>query len=135
MMFWRYLRWSPLVAAGALAACDSRSDPWSEKALLAAPKYLSGNQLLISCRYADSSAVRLERDLIADAAKRTCNQYIAGVTDLAIAVDHDHLCLERVEASQLRSVVIDYLGQHPERLHASAASLTYLALRESFPCK
>ena len=40
-----------------------------------------------------------------------------------------------VEASQMRSIVLKWLREHPERLHQPAGWLVYLAYAGAFPCR
>ena len=69
-----------------------------------------------------------------------CSGYIAAVADLDNGTcspnDNSNFQLpSNSTQSQLKKVVLNWLNQHPEKLHFGAAGLVEIALSENFPCK
>lgn len=70
-----------------------------------------------------------------------CLGYLQGVadTDATLAEWSDsprQACVPQgITSSQLRRVFLDWIGERPDHLHFSAASLALTAFSESWPCK
>lgn len=97
-------------------------------AAAAASTFRTGNDLLLSCKAADTFN------------QGVCNGYMTGVFDVENAfteagVSKRIFCIPAgATAGQLQLVVIQYLEEHPEELHLTAAGLTLLAFQDAFPC-
>jgi hypothetical protein len=66
-----------------------------------------------------------------------CDTYIVGATDaLDLVAPHlTNICRPQSHAiQQLRDIVVNWLGEHPEERHRPAAKLIGLALAEAWPC-
>ena len=73
-------------------------------------------------------------------ANASCLSYIEGVAD-STACDNGGVVAgyswkpeQNITAGQLQKVVVNWLNNHPEKLHLAAQSLVAYALAEAFPC-
>jgi hypothetical protein len=68
-----------------------------------------------------------------------CVIYVMGASDMLDVqqAGSTKVCVPSVgvTGNQMRDVVVKWLGAHPEQRHASAASLIWLVLKESWPCR
>ncbi len=55
-------------------------------------------------------------------------------TGTAFPAEVDTYVPDGVTARQLRAIVEKYVREHPAELHADAAGLVYVAVREAWPC-
>ena len=61
-----------------------------------------------------------------------CAGYVLGVTDTTL----DLYCFPPgVSRMQIRGVAVNYLNNHPEKLHLLAPGLVIKAMQAAFPCK
>ena len=98
-----------------------------------------GNELLSKCK-ATLKTTTDPKD-IPDA--NFCLGFIVGVADTSITYhglyNAPHLvCIPadaKIPHTQLATVVVKYLENHPDQLHYEASSTVIAALREVFPCK
>ena len=71
----------------------------------------------------------------------TCVGYLAGIADSDRAAPawrstKSLFCVPQgVTTGQLRKVLVDYVGQHPEQMEFNAAILVGNAFIEAFPCE
>jgi len=65
-----------------------------------------------------------------------CAGYVVGVADVANNDSSQlRICIPpAITQAQIRSVVVQYLAQHPEEGDYAAFSSVRIALRQSFPC-
>ena len=108
--------------------------------VLASPRpaaALTGNQLLRACGSAPSGEI-------------ACSFYVMGWRDAfmvttvttykaAEMLEHNPkmtVCIPKaVENGQIKGVVLKYLRAHPATLHKDVAVLTWMAMKEAFPCR
>ena len=115
----RAVRITTLAIATALAAGASAR---------AQGAFLTGNDLFTAC-----TGTRT-------AADADCTGYVTGVADALLAVQGfgegaPSVCLSaNVTRGQMRDVVPRYLERNPQDRHYGAASTTFVALRQAFPC-
>lgn len=68
-----------------------------------------------------------------------CTGYIDGMADLGSRVKQpDGVCVNMpsgVEYSQITSVVVKWLREHPQKLQEPAPILFYRALQDAWPCQ
>jgi hypothetical protein len=67
-----------------------------------------------------------------------CEMYLVGVHDATTTLtgeDQTFCVPEKVIGEQLRKVFVKYVTDNPQVLHASASSITILAITEAFPCQ
>jgi len=108
-----------VVAAGLLwpvSALPQQAEPRTSAA------FLRGNQLYDTCT-SQEIVKRLQ-----------CREYIAGMAD-AFNWDKFVCAPDQASENQVRDVVVNYLRDHAEVRHYSAASIARNALQEAFPCK
>jgi len=99
-----------------VSALSQQSEPKTSAA------FLRGNQLYDRCT-SQEIVKRLQ-----------CREYIAGMAD-AFNWDKFVCGPDQASENQVRDVVVNYLRDHPEVRHYSAASIAREALGEAFPCK
>ncbi len=84
-------------------------------------EFKSGNQLRTQCANSQS---QMDQGI--------CLGYIMAVADVNA---NQKICLpSAVTVGQLESISIKYFNDYPDRLHFSADSLIFDALRKTFPC-
>lgn len=65
----------------------------------------------------------------------SCHSFILGVTDTAITIAPNAICLRpHVNPEELRMIVLDKLNAAPSSAGYGAAQYVLIALREQFPC-
>jgi hypothetical protein len=103
-----------------------------------ADRYISGNDLYPLC---SATPENVPGDQQANASTQWgfCRGYIAGVADILEngEVGGYRACIPAptVEIGQLAEVVTNFLRDHPDERHLTAANNVAFALSEAFPCK
>lgn len=91
-----------------------------------------GNELLRDC----TASVR--RDGVDSYRAGWCLGYLAGVRhtrSLYTKFPSVDCTPQEVTSGQIKSIVVKYLQDHPEKLHYTNYGLVNMALNEAFPCK
>ncbi|WP_395622143.1 Rap1a/Tai family immunity protein [Sphingomonas daechungensis] len=93
--------------------------------------YVSGNELFRQCEDKEPFGQTICAGYVAGAVDAL--EFARGINPKAVAI-----CLPQnpaAERGQLTDVVRAYLAAHPERRQLGAATLTFMALRQAFPCR
>ena len=103
-------------------------------------KYLDGNILLSQCKIALEDKDPTLENLSDWASGMMCTAYLRGINDLNSLHQEANLktyfCLpDGMKHNQSIRVVVKFLEDHPEILHAPAMALIVGAYAKAFPCK
>jgi hypothetical protein len=101
-------------------------------------KPFDGNGLLARCTTVIDPSDQTDRLAFADAA--SCFAFIRGFLNghtaaVKLGSAEPLICAPgKLSVLEARRVVVEYLEDHPEKLHEPDGVLVYYALREAFPC-
>jgi hypothetical protein len=100
--------------------------------------YINGNDLYPLCS-ATPENVPGEQQANASTQWGFCRGYVAGVADILenreVAGYRACIPAPAVEVGKLADIVTNFLRDHPEQRHSTAASSVAFALSQAFPCK